>query len=137
MCLGVGCRDRPYVPAFHVRYNRKVQVRGSPDQIRVDFHPGGPEPLEVGSLQLDGGGVGLHCLEDANAEPQGRLGLWKVAKLLREACGDRVESCDEHAILAARRVYQRLHRILAGRERAKSKGPRAFTRGPWKALCLL
>ncbi len=51
----------------------------------IDPHPGGTQPLEERRLQLDGGDVGLHGLQDAPAELQGGFGLGQSAQFFRKA----------------------------------------------------
>ena len=82
---GVGGGHRANVSALYVRYGRQAQVPGGLDHISVDSHPGGTEQLEEGRLQLDGGDVGLHRLEYAQAELLCRFRLWQGAQFLREA----------------------------------------------------
>ena len=105
MRLGVGGFDGADVAAFHIRYHRQGELFGREDQVPVYLHPGGAEPLEERRLELYGCGVGLHGLEDTGAEPQGGVGLGQGAQPLREACRDRVDPGDEHAVLAAGGFY--------------------------------
>ena len=72
---GVGGGHGADVPALYVRYCRQAQVLGGLDQAGIDPHPGGTQTLEERGLKLYGGDVGLHSLEDAQAELQGRFGL--------------------------------------------------------------
>jgi hypothetical protein len=106
MRLGVGGGHGADVPALDVGYDRQTQVRCGFDQVRIDFHPRGPETLEERGLQLDGCRVGLDRLQNAPAEFQGRFGLRQTAQLLREAGGNGIQARHQRALLAARSVYK-------------------------------
>src|SRR5215213_5946186 len=137
MCLGVGGRDRADVPALHVRYNRQGEVFGSVDQVLIDSHSGGAEPLEESSLKLYGGGVVL----TASSIPVQNCRVASASGSTRSSFGKRegTGSMPATSTLSLRRAVSVSARIVVRGFgiRGKRKGARRRPRGPRNALSLL